>query len=149
MAPNSRRPSIDLNNPRLLVRDYARSWKFYTKTLGLAPVSGDGTPPYGEVGSSQRFVGLFLRGAMDDLIGPAGALSDAPDRFSLVFEVPDVDRTLARLERADVSIEIGATDRPLWGLRTIHLRDPDGNLVEIYSRLPAVRRGPARTRPVR
>lgn len=109
-------------------------------------MSGDGTPPYGEVGSSERFVGLFLRGAMDEWLGPAGPIADAPDRFSLVFEVPDVDRTLDRLEKAEVAIEIGATDRPLWGLRTVHRRDPDGNLVELYTRLRPVPRRPARKR---
>jgi lactoylglutathione lyase len=146
MAKKTQPPKIDLNNPRLLVRDFARSWTFYTKTLGLAPVSGDGTPPYGELGSSERFLGLFSRDAMDELIGPAASLTDAPDKFSLVFEVPDVDRTLGELEKTDVPIEIGPTDRPDWGLRTIHLRDPDGNLVEVYSRLARVKPRPARKR---
>jgi catechol 2,3-dioxygenase-like lactoylglutathione lyase family enzyme len=128
--------AIDLNNPRLLVLDFERSWKFYTRTLGLKPVGGDGAPPYGEVGSSERFVGIFLRAAMDDLLGPAVAGAGPKDAVSLVFEVPDVDERFAALRAADVEILIGPTDRPLWGLRTLHLRDPDGNLVELYTRLP-------------
>jgi hypothetical protein len=28
------------------------------------------------------------------------------------------------------------TDRPDWGIRTAHLRDPDGNLIELNSPLP-------------
>lgn len=136
MAPKARRPAIDLNNPRLLVNDFARSWAFYTTTLGLSPVSGNGEPPYGEVGSPERFVGLFSRAAMDELIGPAKPDVPNPDRFSLVFEVPEIDRTHRLLVAAGVAIEIGPTDRPMWGLRTIHFRDPDGNLVEVYHRLP-------------
>jgi catechol 2,3-dioxygenase-like lactoylglutathione lyase family enzyme len=129
-------PPIDLNNPRLLVYDFARSWNFYTKTLGLRAVSGDGSPPYGEVGSTERFVGIFLRGAMDDLLGPAAAGAGPKDAFSLIFEVPDVDRTYESMRDADTEILIAPTDRPLWGLRTLHVRDPDGNLVELYTRLP-------------
>jgi lactoylglutathione lyase len=133
-------PAVDLNNPRLLVSDFDRSWKFYTKTLGLSIVNGDGSPPYGEVGSSERFVGIFLREAMNDLLGPAPVGHEPVDAFLLVFEVPDVDRTHARLVRANVPIRIGPTDRPLWGLRTVHLRDPDGNLVELYTRLAPPRK---------
>jgi lactoylglutathione lyase len=135
MARRTAPSAIELNNPRLLVYDFARSWNFYTKTLGLPAVSGDGSPPYGEVGTAKRFVGIFLRGAMDDLLGPAAAGAGPKDAFSLVFEVNDVDRTYAALRDADVEILIAPTDRPLWGLRTLHLRDPDGNLVELYHRL--------------
>jgi catechol 2,3-dioxygenase-like lactoylglutathione lyase family enzyme len=135
VVPQAKLPAIDLNNPRLLVLDFERSWKFYTKTLGLPPVSGNGTPPYGEVGTSERFVGIFLRAAMDDLLGPALAGAAPRDAVSLIFEVPDVDERFEALRGADVEILIAPTDRPLWGLRTLHLRDPDGNLVELYTRL--------------
>ena len=137
MARPPKPPAIDLNNPRLLVLDFERSWKFYTRTLGLKPVSGDGTPPYGEAGSSERFVGIFLRAAMDDLLGPALAGAGPKDAVSLIFEVPDVDERFETLRAADVEILVAPTDRPLWGLRTLHLRDPDGNLVELYTRLPS------------
>jgi catechol 2,3-dioxygenase-like lactoylglutathione lyase family enzyme len=29
-------------------------------------------------------------------------------------------------------------DRPDWGIRTAHFRDPDGNLIEIYNNLGIV-----------
>jgi catechol 2,3-dioxygenase-like lactoylglutathione lyase family enzyme len=149
MAARTPAPPIDLNNPRLLVRDFAQSWKFYTKTLGLAVVNGDGSPPYGEVGSRDRFVGIFLREAMAELVGPTRAGRAPTDPFVLVFEVPNVDRTHASLVRARVPVVIGPTDRPMWGLRTIHLRDPDGNLVELYTRLDRVRpRSKSGPRPV-
>ena len=70
-------PPIELNNPRILVRDFSRSFAFYTKTLGLTPVFGDGTPPYAEVGDKTHFVGLFSRAEMNGELGPPIA---APDR---------------------------------------------------------------------
>ncbi|MCI4356180.1 MAG: VOC family protein [Thermoplasmata archaeon] len=136
MARRPTPPKIHLNNPRLLVLDFERSWKFYTKVLGLGSVSGDGNPPYGEVGTPERSVGIFLRAAMDDLLGPAVAGAGPKDAVSLIFEVPDVDERFRALQAADVEILIAPTNRPLWGLRTLHLRDPDGNLVELYTRLP-------------
>ncbi|MCI4325893.1 MAG: VOC family protein [Thermoplasmata archaeon] len=126
-----RKPPLDLNKPRLLVRDFRRSWTFYTKTLGLRAIGGDGTPPYGEVGSPDRFVGRFLRTAMEGVLGPARPVRRATDAFALVFEVPDVDRTYARLRRAKVPILVAPTDRTLWGLRTVQHRAPDRNLVEL------------------
>jgi lactoylglutathione lyase len=129
------RPAIALNNPRVLVRDFARSWAFYTETLGLAPLLGDGTPPYGEVGDRTHFIGLFRRSEMTAELGPP-VISPRPDnRVSLVFEVPNVDATHAHLVRLGVEILAGPKDRPAWGLRTVHLRDPDGNLIELFTRL--------------
>jgi catechol 2,3-dioxygenase-like lactoylglutathione lyase family enzyme len=129
------RPVIALNNPRILVRDFARSWAFYTETLGLAPVFGDGTPPYGEVGDTTHFVGLFRRSEMTPELGPPVTSQRPDNRVSLVFEVPNVDATHAHLVRLGVEILSGPKDRPAWGLRTVHLRDPDGNLIELFTRL--------------
>lgn len=128
-------PLIQLNNPRLLVRDFARSWAFYRETLGLGAAFGDGTPPYGEVGDAEHFVGIFSRSAFDEVIGPERAGTTDAERFLLVFEVADVDAEHARLTRLRVPLLTSPTDRPLWGLRTVHLRDPDGNVVELYTRL--------------
>jgi lactoylglutathione lyase len=128
---------IELNNPRILVRDFAKSWAFYTGTLGLAPAFGDATPPYGEVGSKTHFVGLFSRSEMDGELGPPVTTPRPDNRISLVFEVPDVDASHAHLVRLGVEILSGPKDRPAWGLRTIHFRDPDGNLIELFTRLAA------------
>ena len=128
-------PPVQLNNPRILVRDFQASWRFYRETIGLGKVLGDGTPPYGELGDSEHFVGLFLRAAMDDLLGPAPARPAPEDRITLIFEVPDVDETHSRLTSMGVPFVFPPTDRTEWGLRTAHLRDPDGNLVELYTRL--------------
>ncbi|HEV8049702.1 MAG TPA: VOC family protein [Thermoplasmata archaeon] len=136
-APQFSPTSIELNNPRILVRDFARSWAFYTGTLGLTPVFGDGSPPYGEVGDKTHFVGLFSRSEMDKELGPPVATPRPDNRISLVFEVTNVDAAHAHLVRLGVEILSGPTDRPAWGLRTIHFRDPDGNLIELFTRLAA------------
>ncbi|HXQ94370.1 MAG TPA: VOC family protein [Thermoplasmata archaeon] len=130
-------PPIELNNPRILVRDFSRSFAFYTKTLGLTPVFGDGTPPYAEVGDKTHFVGLFSRAEMNGELGPPIAAPRPDNRISLVFEVPNVDASHGHLVRLGIEILAGPTDRPAWGLRTVHLRDPDGNLIELFTRMRA------------
>ncbi len=53
----------------------------------------------------------------------------------LVCRVDAVDAALAVSLEHGGTLVVGATDRPQWGpnLRTAHLRDPDGNLIELQS----------------
>lgn len=48
----------------------------------------------------------------------------------VAFFVDDVDREHARLQDAGVPVLAAPTDRP-WGERTLHVADPDGNVVEL------------------
>jgi catechol 2,3-dioxygenase-like lactoylglutathione lyase family enzyme len=137
------RAPIRSNDPRLLVHDFAQSGAFYRETLGLGAAFGDAAPPYGEVGDAEHMVGVLSRSAIDGVLGAGDARAAAPDRFVLVFAVDDVDAAYARLSVRGVPMLTTPTDRPLWGPRTVHLRDPDGNLVELYSRRPPSNRAPA------
>jgi catechol 2,3-dioxygenase-like lactoylglutathione lyase family enzyme len=124
---------------RLLVRDFATSWRFYRDVLGLTPLKGHGTPPYGEfVQKGRAVVALFDRKLMASAVGlPAGTSAGrSVGRSALIFEVRDVNITAGRLRRKGVRLLKGPTNHPDWGLRTIHLRDPDGHLIEIYSPIP-------------
>ena len=48
----------------------------------------------------------------------------------VAFFVEDVDAEHARLQAAGVCVLAPPTDRP-WGERTLHVADPDGNVVEL------------------
>ncbi len=129
---------LEFYGVRLLVRDFARSWRFYRDVLGLTPQKGHGEPPYGEfVQKSRSMVSLFDRKLMAKAVGlaPGRYAPTAVGRTALVFEVMDVDAVARRVRRQKVRLLKGPTDRPEWGLRTIHVRDPDGYLIEIYSSL--------------
>jgi len=131
---------LQLYNVRLLVKDFDRSWRFYRDTLGLTPNQGHGQPPYGEfVANGRPIVSIFDRKLMAKATGLASGRYPMTNvgRSALVFEVTDVDAVAARLRRKGVRLLQGPTDRPMWRLRTIHLRDPDGYLVEIFHNLPA------------
>jgi predicted enzyme related to lactoylglutathione lyase len=53
----------------------------------------------------------------------------------LVMRVADVDKALATCVAHGGVLVTPATDRPEWGptLRTAHLRDPEGYLIELQS----------------
>ncbi len=134
--PKSPPPKLEFARTRILVSDFRKSWKFYRDVLGLTPVKGHGEPPYGEFDpGTGAMISLFEGKRM------AEALGLAPGRYSprytgrslLVFEAKDVDEVARRLRRKGVRLLRGPTERPAWQLRTIHLRDPDGYLIEIYS----------------
>ncbi|MFD9591929.1 VOC family protein [Kitasatospora sp. NPDC059973] len=64
-----------------------------------------------------------------------GSPPAAQDSAMLAVRVTDVDEALALCLRHGARVAAEATDRPAWGptLRTAHLRDPDGHLIELQS----------------
>jgi predicted enzyme related to lactoylglutathione lyase len=53
----------------------------------------------------------------------------------LVFNVENVDTTYADLIERGAQSVAGPQDRPAWGVRSAHISDPDGQIIEIYSKL--------------
>jgi len=51
------------------------------------------------------------------------------------FEVPNVDETYQTLKAKGVEFINEPTDMPDWGMRTVHLRDPEENLIELFTPL--------------
>ncbi|MEU2236043.1 VOC family protein [Streptomyces vietnamensis] len=134
---------MDVPYPRLLVTRFADCFRFYASVL--PPLTGadldkggpDGPYANWEVDGRAVLV-LFDRAAMASVLG-TGDLpvrpAPAQDAAMLVLRVADVDEALARcLEAGGVPV-LGAADRPEWGpgLRTAHLRDPEGYLIELQS----------------
>jgi lactoylglutathione lyase len=130
-------PPLRFANVRILTEDFARAWRFYRDSLGLTPVRGHGEPPYGEFefGSEAR-IGIFDRTLMAEATGLEGGPypTTVVGRSLLVLETDDVDAVARELDRRKVPLLAGPTDRPAWQLRTVHLQDPDGYVIEIYSR---------------
>lgn len=109
----------------LYPRDWERSFRFYTETLGLRV--------YREYGTGGRVTGvvLFLGGGFLEL---ASGRAPAEQRGILLWlQVPDIDAEHRRLAGAGVDIAMVPEDMP-WGLREMEVHDPDGTrlrLVEV------------------
>jgi len=132
----ARNLKLEFSRTRLLVNDFRKSWRFYRDVLGLTPIKGHGEPPYGEfVSKTGALVAIFDRRLMAKAVALAPGRYDprVTGRSALIFEAEDVDAVARRLRQKRVQLLQGPTERPAWGLRTIHLRDPDGYLIEVFS----------------
>ena len=114
---------------RLLVDDFSSAFAFYRDTLGLSASSGDESSGYASFDTGSGSVAIFERtgqGAVVELRPPG-------DSTLLVLEVDDVDEAAAG---RDAYVVQGPVDQPHWGGRVAYLRDPSGNLIELFQSLP-------------
>jgi catechol 2,3-dioxygenase-like lactoylglutathione lyase family enzyme len=134
---------MDALHPRLLVARFAECFRFYEavlpKLIGAHLVKGTEDGPYANWDQGEQGVlVLFDRGAMAATIGTAdlpASAGSAQDAAMLICRVDEVDEALALCLAHGATLVAEAVDRPEWGpkLRTAHLRDPDGNLIELQS----------------
>ena len=111
----------------VLTRDLAGLAAFYTRVLQAEP---QWTGPYAEFPTERGIFCLWGLEAYQEVAG-ASALPTGAGSVMLEFEVPDVDAEFARLrQQAEVVLE---PTTMAWGNRSIYLRDPDGNLVNLFT----------------
>lgn len=124
---------------RLLVRNFAACFRFYRDMLGLKLVLGSEDDVYAEFETGGSvMLALFSQRLMSDATGTAHlpAAISAQDSIALCLEVADVDAACAALQQKGITFMTLPADRPAWGLRTAHFRDPDGHLIEISHNIP-------------
>lgn len=135
-------PRMDALYPRLLVRDFDTAAAFWTAALrdllGVEPARlrpEDGYANWDLDGTA--VLALFSRGAVARAVGAEALPEDVPaqDTAMLVLRVPDTDAAALALAAHGALLVAAPQDRPEWapGLRTAHLRDVEGNLVELQS----------------
>ncbi len=126
-----------LNNTRLLVTDsnFEACVHFYRNIMGFELPPDDHCYPYVsfKVGG-ETMVAMFDRKLMAQAIGtdhlPVAEVDQ--DRVALIFEVDSVDEAFKELSAKGVEFVTEPQNRDAWMIRTAHLRDPDGNLIELY-----------------
>jgi lactoylglutathione lyase len=122
---------MHLSYVRILVDRFADCFRFYRDLMGFEVLWGGENDVYAEFKvSGQTRLAVTSRQVVSVIPGVT-ATAAAGDRFMLVFEVEDVDKTAASLKERGVAFVSEPVTREAWGVRTMHLRDPDGNLVEI------------------
>jgi len=124
---------------RLLVEDFAGCFHFYRDVMGFTPGWGEPTSTY----ASFRVHGgpglsLFRRNLQADAVGTAHLPAHVPqqDRALLAFQVEDLEAAVAELAARGAWFVTEPRAYPDWTIRAAYLRDPDGNLLEIWTDLP-------------
>ena len=119
---------LGLDHVVLTVRDVAATLSFYERALGMRPVTfGDGRRA---LAFGDQKINLHQAGR--EFEPKAKAPTPGAADICLRTDVP-LDEVVAHLRSEGVAIELGpvaktGARRPL---RSIYVRDPDGNLVEI------------------
>ena len=116
---------MKLSQVRLLVDDFGAAFRFYRDELGLEPTSGDESSGYASFTAGGGSVAIFERAGQGRVV----ELRAAGDSTLTVLEVDDVDATVERLRERVVG---EPQDQPEWGGRVAYLRDPCGNLLELF-----------------
>jgi catechol 2,3-dioxygenase-like lactoylglutathione lyase family enzyme len=127
-----------LTHVRLLVVDYPGCFRFYRDVMGFEVQFGDEGTGYADFAASPGVtLALFGRAEMAVAIGVSDPSERGGDQAVLVIQADALDADVALLEDLGAGFVAPPTDRPDWGIRTAHLRDPDGNLIELYENLPS------------
>jgi catechol 2,3-dioxygenase-like lactoylglutathione lyase family enzyme len=123
---------------RLLVSNFKACFLFYRDVLGLPVGFGTENDTYADFSLGAVNVSLFDQAEMSATLGTSNLAvqADAQDKVCLVFAVDSVDAACEQLQAKGVTLTVGPTDHPDWGIRTAHFRDPDGRLIEINHPLP-------------
>jgi predicted enzyme related to lactoylglutathione lyase len=114
--------------PIIVTADLDRLLAFYTGLLGAREVMR--FPVDGPV----FYVGLALGDSEFGLSSDASVVAGDPGRMLLSIDVPDVGALLPRVEGLGGTGGDGANDMP-WGQRVAHIKDPDGNVVNLTQTL--------------
>jgi predicted enzyme related to lactoylglutathione lyase len=114
--------------PIVVTADLDRLLAFYTRLLGAEEVMR--FPEDGPV----FYVGLMLGDSELGLSSDSSVVPGEPGRMLLSIDVPDVDALLPRVEELGGTAGSGANDMP-WGQRVAHIKDPDGNVVNLTQTL--------------
>jgi lactoylglutathione lyase len=115
----------------LYVEDLSASIDFYRDVVGMELKFEENG--YAEFVTEQTKFGLYEKARLKSLIGREGGPKGPT--VANVFLVSDVDAEAKRLESLGISILAGPEDR-LWGHRTVHIFDPDENIVEFAQEIP-------------
>ena len=127
---------MKLTHVRLLVEDVERSLAFYRDALGLE-VALEAEGVYYELAAGDVILALYRRDLMGQMMGAELPPPAQSDSVALTFGVHDVYQTASELTERVVALVTEPMDYDVAFLRLAHLRDPDGNLIEINAPLDA------------
>jgi len=110
--------------PVIVTPDVDRLVTFYTSLFGATEVMR--FPEDGPL----FYVGLQLGDSELGISADTGVSLEGLGRMLLSIEVDDVDALLPRVAELGGTVQTPPNDMP-WGQRVAHIKDPDGNVVNL------------------
>jgi lactoylglutathione lyase len=120
---------VKFSQVRLLVDDFPGCYRFLNDILGLECTFGSEDDGYASFTAGTGTLAVFRRDEQAEVV----ELRASGDGAVTVLEVDDVDAEAARL--GDVVVR-GPVSKAAWGGRVAYVRDPDGNLFELFQTIP-------------
>ncbi|MBN1969782.1 MAG: VOC family protein [Candidatus Delongbacteria bacterium] len=123
---------------RLLVKDFDECFKFYSEKLGLKVIWGKLGDVYASFDNGNRGeIGIFKSDLMASVVG--NSEEELPincrEKVMIILSVNSVDDEYNKMKSRGVDFINIPVDMPDWGMRVVHLRDSEGNLIEMCSGL--------------
>ncbi|GLB52472.1 hypothetical protein NBRC110019_15120 [Neptunitalea chrysea] len=129
---------MKFNNIRLLVNNFDTCFTFYKDTLGLECTWGKLGEAYasfnvGVPSGLCLFKAEFMNMAIDNT--DTHTHEHIQDKVALILEVDNVNETYTFLQAKGIAFLTEPKDMTDWGIRVTHFRDPENNLIELFSEL--------------
>lgn len=127
--------NLEFKLTRLLVFNYEDCFHFYRDVLGFEAIYGDAQSEEADLRLGEMRLGLIKWQSMAALIGtkstiPTNVINS--DKVALIFTTSDLDESYRQLKNKGVKFITEPMYRSDWQIKTIYIRDPDGNLLGIY-----------------
>jgi len=125
---------MKLSQIRLLVKDFQKCVAFYRDVMEFPMGFFAEEMQFASFNTGETKIEIFSRQNMAEVIEEKNLPTDAEpqSKFLLTFAVDEVDEVCARLKDKGVVLINEPHDRHAWNARVAHLRDPDGNVIELY-----------------
>lgn len=129
---------MKFSNVRLLVKDYRKCFEFYTHQLGLEAAwdVGECYASFKVADGIEGFA-IFTSDLMAPVVGNTDKMQPIGfrEKSMISFEVDNVDESYKKLSAKGFKFINEPMDMPAWGMRVVHLYDPEENLIELFTPL--------------
>ena len=119
---------MKLASTRIVTQDVPALARFYESITGVAPI---GNEDFVEIRTSGSVLAICSQRSVEK-DNASAAVAGENRSMILEFEVEDVDAEQTRLMPLVGEWVLEPTTQP-WGNRSMLFRDPDGNLINVYT----------------
>lgn len=114
----------------IITENVSQLTEFYKKVL---KATAEGDDIHATINSNGAGISIFSKTGMENMV--EGSTKNTGNSSSvLMFEVEDTDAEYERLKEMNIEFIMLPTTYP-WGSRALWFKDPDGNIVDFYSKV--------------